>query len=27
LNKKIALLKHEGVDTDKFIVPTKGTAL
>jgi len=27
LSKKITLLKHEGVDTDKFIVPTKGTAL
>ena len=27
LNKKITLLKHEGVDTDKFIVPTKGTAI
>ena len=27
LGKKITLLKHEGVDTDKLIVPTKGTAL
>ena len=27
LNKKITLLKHEGVDTDSFIVPTKGTAI
>ena len=27
LNKKITLLKHEGVNTDKFIVPTKGTAI
>ena len=27
LSKKITLLKHEGVDTDKFTVPTKGTAL
>ena len=27
LSKKITLLKHEGVDTDKLIVPTKGTAL
>ncbi|MBR5218317.1 MAG: methylated-DNA--[Clostridia bacterium] len=27
LSKKITLLKHEGVDTEKFIVPTKGTAI
>lgn len=27
INKKIVLLKHEGVDTDKFFVPAKGTAL
>ncbi len=27
INKKIALLKHEGLDMDKFIIPTKGTAL
>ena len=27
LNKKITLLKHEGVNTDKFIVPAKGTAI
>ncbi|MBQ7283892.1 MAG: methylated-DNA--[Oscillospiraceae bacterium] len=27
VNKKQALLKHEGIDTDKFIVPTKGTAI
>lgn len=27
LDKKIALLKHEGVDTDKLFRPAKGTAL
>ncbi len=27
LEKKTKLLKHEGVDTSKLIVPTKGTAL
>ena len=27
LDKKIALLKHEGVDTDKLFRPVKGTAL
>ena len=27
LSKKITLLKHEGVDTDSFIIPTKGTAI
>ena len=27
LQKKITLLKHECVDTDKFFVPVKGTAL
>ena len=27
LDKKIALLKHEGIDTNKLIRPTKGTAL
>lgn len=27
INKKIALLRHEGVDVDKLIIPTKGTAL
>lgn len=27
LNKKIALLKHEGVDTAQLFVPAKGTAL
>lgn len=27
LIKKITLLKHEGVDTDSFIIPTKGTAI
>ncbi len=27
INKKIKLLEHEGVDTSKFFVPTKGTAL
>ncbi|MGG5318841.1 methylated-DNA--[protein]-cysteine S-methyltransferase [Enterococcus sp. AZ072] len=27
LTKKIYLLQHEGVDTSKFLIPTKGTAL
>lgn len=27
INKKITLLKHEGVGTEQFTVPTKGTAL
>lgn len=27
LSKKITLLKHEGLDMDRFTIPTKGTAL
>jgi methylated-DNA-[protein]-cysteine S-methyltransferase len=27
LDKKIALLKHEGVDMSQLFVPSKGTAL